>query len=66
MNTEPPFTISAAANYLGCSVNQVRRMITEGHLRHFKVGRLVRISQEAMHEFEQRQPNGHDKGDEHE
>jgi len=53
---ERPFTVSTAAEYLGCHEATVRALCRRGRLRHFRLGGLkggpIRISADAMREFE--------------
>lgn len=39
----PLLTIDDAAERLNCSADSVRRMISRGHLKAYRAGRLIRI-----------------------
>jgi excisionase family DNA binding protein len=46
------YTPEELADRWGCCANTVRNAITEGRLRAFRVGRLVRIPDDAVFDFE--------------
>lgn len=46
-----PFTIPSAAEYLDVSEKYIRDLCRSGRLGHFKLGKLIRISQANMREF---------------
>ena len=49
---ERPLTVEMAAEHLGCSPGLVRSMIAKGELRHFRIGRLIRIPASALGDLE--------------
>lgn len=49
----PPYTVERLAERWECSPNQVRKVIDQGRLAHFRIGILIRIPQAAVEEFEQ-------------
>ena len=49
---ERPLTAEAAAKHLGCSAAHVRNLCARGELRHFRLGRLLRIPAAALVELE--------------
>jgi excisionase family DNA binding protein len=46
-------TIDEAADWLGCSVATVRRLVKSGELRRVKVGRLDRIPRKALERLQE-------------
>jgi excisionase family DNA binding protein len=58
MTHRKPFTVETAAEHLGCSESHVRNLCNRyqrgksGGLRHFRIGRLIRIPAAAMEELE--------------
>jgi excisionase family DNA binding protein len=52
MTSARPYTVDTAAEYLGCSTAHVRNLCAKGALRHFRIGRLIRIPAAAMEELE--------------
>ncbi|WP_410901530.1 helix-turn-helix domain-containing protein [Rhodovulum sp. FJ3] len=51
-DTRPPFTAGDLAVRWQCSETQVREMCRSGMLEHFKIGKMYRILQSAVEEFE--------------
>ncbi|WP_170759780.1 excisionase family DNA-binding protein [Ruegeria lacuscaerulensis] len=51
---EKIFTPKQLANRWGCSTRTVRAVVLSGSLPHFRVGRLMRIPEEAVQTFEKR------------
>src|SRR3990167_8604698 len=51
--TQRPMTPEQAADYCGCSANHIRNLIKRGELRAYRLGRLLRITQAALEEYEQ-------------
>lgn len=49
---ERPLTVDQAASHLGCSASHIRSLCARGELRHFRLGRLIRIPAAAMEELE--------------
>jgi excisionase family DNA binding protein len=47
----PLFTVKSLAAYLECSVRQVRVLLDDGEIRHFKVGRQIRVRPEVVEEY---------------
>ncbi len=43
MSERRPFSVTTAADHLGCSPSHVRNLCARGALRHFRIGRLIRI-----------------------
>src|SRR5579885_2634094 len=56
--TERPLSIAQVAEYLGCSPSHVRNLCANGTIRHFRLGRLVRIPAAALRELEGDAPCG--------
>ncbi|MFD1341448.1 helix-turn-helix domain-containing protein [Litorisediminicola beolgyonensis] len=52
--TRPPHTPDSLADRWACSSETVRQLCRSGQLKHFRVGRMIRISAEAVDEFEAR------------
>ncbi|MBU8540862.1 helix-turn-helix domain-containing protein [Roseomonas tokyonensis] len=50
----PPLTPEALANRWDCKPDHIRALCRQGRLRHFSVGRQVRIPQDAALEYESR------------
>ncbi len=48
MSERRPFSIATAADHLGCSPSHVRNLCARGALRHFRIGRLIRIPASAI------------------
>lgn len=48
----PPVDVETLAQRWGCSHNLVRQLVNSGQLRSFRVGRLIRIPEAAISEFE--------------
>lgn len=65
MTSNPPFSSEQLAKRWGVSAQHVRDMIKAGALRHFKVGRLIRIPAIAVEEFEQCQTTGSSSIEDH-
>lgn len=42
------YTISQAAKHLNCSEPLLRKMIKNGVIRHYKLGRVIRIPREEI------------------
>jgi len=53
-----PPTVVMAAHFLGCSPAHIRNLCRDGKLRHFRLGRLIRITAAAMGEFAAQIPGG--------
>lgn len=51
-----PFSSEELAGRWGVSAQHVRDLIAKGDLRHFRVGRLIRIPAIAVREFEECPP----------
>ncbi|TNJ43605.1 helix-turn-helix domain-containing protein [Phaeobacter sp. B1627] len=47
-----PYTADQLAKRWNCSSETVRQMVKRGELRGFRVGRMIRIPQTAVEEFE--------------
>ncbi|MBN9305968.1 MAG: excisionase family DNA-binding protein [Devosia sp.] len=52
-NGSRPFSSEELAQRWGVSAQHVRDLIAKGTLRHFRVGRLIRIPATAVREFEE-------------
>jgi len=48
------WAVSEISERWGCSSGQVYRLVAEGRLHAFRVGRLLRIKESALAEFESR------------
>lgn len=48
---DKPFDVEAAAQHLGCSAAHVRRLCADGKIRHFRLGKLIRIPVAALAEL---------------
>ncbi len=55
-NDNRPYSSEELATRWGVSAQHVRDLIAKGDLRHFRVGRLIRIPATAVREFEECQP----------
>jgi excisionase family DNA binding protein len=53
-----PFTVGMAAAFLGCSHAHVKNLCARGQLRHFRIGRLIRIPAAALDGFAAQIPGG--------
>lgn len=58
-----PFTAETLGNEWGCSAQHIRDLVRQGEIRHFLVGRMIRIPFDAAEEFQHthevvRRPNG--------
>ena len=58
MNQDRPFSSEELAERWGVSAQHIRDLIKLGTLRHFRVGRLIRIPANAVREFEECQSIG--------
>ncbi|MCH7936637.1 MAG: helix-turn-helix domain-containing protein [Proteobacteria bacterium] len=48
-----PYTVQTLADHWQCSGQHIRDLINSGTLKAFRVGRLIRIPQQNVREFEQ-------------
>ncbi|MGP3699228.1 excisionase family DNA-binding protein [Rhodobacter sp. NSM] len=48
-----PFTPETLAERWGCSAETIRQLAARGELRHFRVGRMIRIPAAAVQEIEE-------------
>jgi excisionase family DNA binding protein len=58
MISDRPFSSEELAERWGVSAQHIRDLIRLGTLRHFRVGRLIRIPAKAVNEFEECQSTG--------
>lgn len=47
-----PFTAKTLAEHWGCSEMHIYNLTKSGKLKHFKIGRLTRIPQKCVEEYE--------------
>ena len=47
-----PFSVASLAEYWGCSAETVRRRIARGELKAFRIGTLLRVSAQAVEDYE--------------
>lgn len=52
MNESRPFTADSLAERWGCSGETVRQMVKSGRLPGFRVGRMIRITAQAVEDYE--------------
>lgn len=52
-NDNRPYSSEELAERWGCSAQHIRDLIAKGALRHFRVGRLIRVPAVAVKEFEE-------------
>ncbi len=58
MDGNRPMTPEQVAEHWGCSANHVRNLVKRGELEAFKLGlRLIRITPQAVRDYEERQSN---------
>jgi excisionase family DNA binding protein len=57
------FTVATLAKRWSCSTQHVRNLISRGELRCCRIGRLIRIPAEIVHEFEERGLHGGASGE---
>lgn len=50
---ERPLTVDQVAEHLGYSGEHVRRLCRDGVIRHFRLGKLIRIPADALKELEE-------------
>ena len=55
-NDSRPYSSAELAERWGVSDQHIRDLIAKGKLRHFRVGRLIRIPAVAVRDFEECQP----------
>jgi excisionase family DNA binding protein len=47
-----PFTIQQAADYLGISSEKLYRLVAQGEIRHYRVGRAIRFTREHLDAYQ--------------
>lgn len=47
----PPLSVDQAAEYLGMKPRFIRRLVDERRIRHYKVGRFVRLDPDVLDQF---------------
>lgn len=52
VRTPPPFSVNSLAERWECSPSMIRKLIKQGKLQHFRIGELMRISQETVEAYE--------------
>ncbi len=57
----PELDTVAVAKMLGCSEATVRRMIKEGLLPHYRIGRQIRFNREVLEEYARKSSVGGDR-----
>ena len=44
-------SVKAAAKFCSCSEDSIRRAINSGHLAHYRIGNLIRVSPDGIHDW---------------
>ncbi|PHQ63064.1 MAG: hypothetical protein COC10_08170 [Sphingobium sp.] len=50
--TPPPYSVKSLAERWECSESMIRKLIKNGALRHFTIGKMVRIPQASVEDYE--------------